>query len=562
MLYRVASVAVCLMTACRAAPSPIVGAPVPTPVAGPASAPSSAEASLDAILIGGKVFTADAAKPWAEAIAIRGERIAAVGTTAEIRALVGVTATTRVIELGGRVVIPGINDAHIHAPDIWQPTIVRVNSKKPNDPTLDEVAKALAGAVKVQPPGTWLSVRMGTEWYDDPKATRTLLDRVAPAHPVWTNDIGGHARLLNTAALKALGISLTEADPPHGKFGRDAKTKQLDGWLHESPNWRSARALEEALPDDVIAAAVPAFEARALRFGITSVQNMPAVSSERFARVLAASTPKLRWRLIRWPHGEILKAFERSPANARVRIDGVKYVLDGTPLERWAGLSKPYKDRSKTRGQISFSPDEIRQIIEVAYTTREPLLLHAVGDATIDAILAAMEKQAPAQQWRERRVRVEHGDLFTPTQIVRAAALGVIVVQNPAHLLLPEILSKRLGDCGGVCQPLKSLVQGGVAVALGSDGPLNPFLGMMAATIHPTSPREALTREEAVLAYTRGAAVAEFSESEKGTLAPGMQADLVVLTQDIFTIAADALPATEAWLTVIGGKIVYTAEAR
>lgn len=152
--------------------------------------------------------------------------------------------------------------------------------------------------------------------------------------------------------------------------------------------------------------------------------------------------------------------------------------------------------------------------------------------------------------------------MLTSAQIVRAAALGVVVVQNPAHLLLAEVMSKRLGDCGGTCQPLKSLLQGGVAVALGSDGPLNPFLGMMAATIHPTTPREALTREEAVLAYTRGAAFAEFAESEKGTLAAGMQADLAVLTQDVFTVAPDALPATEAWLTMIGGQIVYTADAK
>src|SRR5574338_1166943 len=171
MLYRFAVVA-SLLAACQAARSPTSTAPVAAPVPSSETAAAPHADPLDVVLLGGKVFTADAAKPWAEAIAIRGERIAAVGTTAEIRALAASTGTARVIELGGRVVIPGINDAHVHAPDVWEPTFVRVPANKPNDPTLDEVAKALAEAVKVQPPGTWLSVRMGTEWYDDPRATR------------------------------------------------------------------------------------------------------------------------------------------------------------------------------------------------------------------------------------------------------------------------------------------------------------------------------------------------------------------------------------------------------
>jgi len=560
MTLRMLGVAASLLVACHPA-SPPTNASAPPPAPVPVAAPPAAPA-LDLVLTGGKVFTASDLTPWAEALAIRGDRIIAVGTTAEIRALPGITATTKIVELGGRVVIPGINDAHVHAPDVWDPTFVKVSAKTPGDPTVAEAAAALADAVKAHPPGTWLIVRMGNEWYDDPKATRAAFDKVAPAHPVMGNDQGGHAKLVNTAALTALGFSPTAADPPHGKLGRDPRTKQLTGWLHESASWRSLRKLEEAMSDAAIAQAIAHFEGRALRYGITSVQNMPMVNGERLARLLG--TPKLRWRLIRWPYGEIPTAFAPGAAHPRVKTDGVKYVLDGTPLERWAGLSRPYKDRPKTRGQISFTTDEIRTMVEVAATTNEPLLLHAVGDATIEQILTALETHdwAKTGRWRERRVRIEHGDLFTPAQIERAAALGVIVVQNPIHFLIPEIMAKRFGDCGGTCQPLKSLARAGVPIALGSDGPLNPFLGIMAATVHPTSPGEALTREEAVIAYTRGAAYAERAETEKGALAPGMQADIAVLAQDIFTVPPDQLPATQAWMTIVGGEIAYAADAK
>lgn len=515
-------------------------------------------AAIDLVLVGGKVFTADPARPWAEAVAVRGDRIVAVGSTAEIRALPGTSATTRVIELGGRVVIPGINDAHLHVPDVWQPHEVRIAAE---DPTLDDLVAAAKQAATEQPAGTWLSLRIGSGLYDDPRATRDALDKVTPRHPVWTHDQAGHAKLVNTAALVALGISETEPDPPHGRYGRDPKTRRLTGWLHESPNWRGIRRLEEAMDDATIAGAAAKLEQRAFRFGITSIQTMPTVTGERLARVLATQAPKLRWRIIHWPHGEVAQTFARGPASDRVRIDGVKYVLDGTPIERSAWKTEPYRDRPDHRGALSFTTDEVRRMLTVADSSGEQLLVHAVGDATIEALLATMEQLAPAERWRTHRIRIEHGDLLTPAQIRRAAALGVVVVQNPVHFLLPALLAKRLGDCGGTCQPLKSLAGAGVALAFGSDGPLNPYLGIMAATLHPTSPSEALTREEAITAYTHGAAFAERTEHDKGRLAAGLQADLAVLTQDVFVVPPDQLPATEAWMTIVGGEIVYAASA-
>jgi predicted amidohydrolase YtcJ len=238
----------------------------------------------------------------------------------------------------------------------------------------------------------------------------------------------------------------------------------------------------------------------------------------------------------------------------------VKYIVDGTPIERGAWTTQPYRDAPRDRGRSNFSNEELQRIVAIADDTSEPLLLHAVGDAAIEQILTTLERQAPAERWRSRRVRIEHGDMFTPTQLQRAAKLGVILVQNPVHFLLPELLAKRLGTCNAGCQPLKSAAQAGVALAIGSDGPLNPFLGIMAASVHPTTPTEALSREDAVIAYTRGAAFAEHAETDKGTIAIGKLADLAVLSQDIFTIPPDRLPATTAWMTFVGGELVYAAD--
>ena len=518
---------------------------------------SPAPAAIDVVLTGGKIFTADAARPWAEAIAIRHDRIAGVGSAAELRALPGVSPTTRIIDLGGRVVIPGLNDAHAHVPDTWAPHVAKVPSK---DPTLDEAVAAVREAAATQPAGTWLIVRMGVGWYTDPRANRQLFDRVAPRHPVLTYDNGGHSKIVSSAGLAALGITETAADPPHGRYGRDPKTKRLDGWLHEYATYAAIRKLEEAHDDATIAEAADRLENDALRFGITSIQTMAGVSAERLAKVQAGRSPKLRWRIIRWPQAGIQERFEPTAASDRVRIHGVKYIVDGTPIERGAWLTQPYRDAPRDRGRSNFSNEELQRIVAIADETSEPLLLHAVGDAAIEQILSTLERQAPAERWRSRRVRIEHGDLFTPAQLQRAAKLGVILVQNPVHFLLPELLAKRLGTCGTGCQPLKSAAHAGVAIAIGSDGPLNPFLGIMAATVHPTTPAEALSREDAVIAYTRGAAFAELAESDKGTIAIGKLADLAVLSQDIFTIAPDQLPATTAWMTFVGGELVYAAE--
>ncbi len=526
-----------------------------------AAVTTAATAAPDLILAGGKVFTADPEHPWAEAVSIGGDRILAVGASKEVRATAG--PRTRVIDLQGRVVVPGFDDAHAH---VGGGSIGAVLALASNDPPLADVLRVLSAAVAKAPAGTWLRADIGARVLDDPAANRTTLDEITPSHPVLLSAWTGHGALLNTAALKALGVADEVPDPPGGWFERMRGTRRLSGIVQEHAVLGLKRALAAQVPSAEAAASVRGYVQQALRLGITSVQNMgTALPAPRLAVLLREAVAPLRWRIMRVPLNDPIDEDDASEGTGRDDKDGVlvwgrKWILDGTPIERLAAVRQPYADRPVWTGRLDFTPAQVRAIVARARRDREPLLLHVVGDQAADAALSAMEADGGPEVWRPLRPRFEHGDGLTPDLIARVAALGVGVVQNPSHLTLAEVMRARFGpERLATFQPLRSLVQKGIPLALGSDGPPSPFLNILFAVTHPTNPREALTREQAVTAYTRGSAWAEFAETEKGTLAPGFLADLVALSQDIFTVEVGRLPETASVLTVIGGRVVYDA---
>jgi hypothetical protein len=275
--------------------------------------------------------------------------------------------------------------------------------------------------------------------------------------------------------------------------------------------------------------------------------------------VVDADTP-LRWRILRWPikeaGGETQDSKPHLPPQPSRRVDarGMKWMLDGTPIERLAAVRQPYADRPQESGRLNFPAERIAQFVGWAYATEDPLAVHAVGDRAIETYLSALEHAGRVETWRAKRPRIEHGDMLMPDLIPRAAALGVVVVQNPAHFTLRDDLLARLGaERSRSVQPMKSLLDAGIPIALGSDGPINPFLNILFATTHPANPPEALSREQAVAAYTNGSAFAEFAERDKGRLMPGALADLAVLSADVFTAPPPQLPAIVSLLTLVGG---------
>lgn len=493
------------------------------------------------VLFGGKIFTADPTHPWAEAIAIRGKRIAAVGTDREVRRLAG--PDTRVIDLRGRVVVPGINDAHVHEPWAAESRPIDLSGVR----NIADLLEAVREAVLDTPLGDPLQGELPIPLLEAPGATRTALDAVAPSHPVTLTVRGGHAALLNTAALRHAGISESAADPRRGWYGR--REGRLDGWVYEHALWDIHERAMAAETDDALIARLRAVSAEAASLGITTLQTMSSVEPVRLASLIAALDLPVRWRVI---------AFGSEMPSGLPPSHPVKYVLDGTPIERNAALREPWSDRPGARGVLAYSDAEIRAILREAAAGR-PILLHAVGDDAVGRVLRLMAT-VPAD-WPSRRLRLEHAEGLSPAMRSEARRLGVVIVQNPAHFMLPEVMHARLGlERMAWFQPVRTLIEERVRFALGSDGPMNPWLNVMFAVINPTRPEEALQREQAVAAYTAGAAFAEFQEAEKGTLAHGRLADLAVLSQDVFTVPLEQLPATKSLLTIVGGEIVHETE--
>ena len=519
-----------------------------------------AGAAPDTVLLNGKIFTADSAQLWAQAIAIRGDRVIAIGTTDTIAALAD--PRTRRVELGGRTVVPGFNDAHVHV----GPGLEMFDITLPDDPSAQQVADAIKDALSKAPSGVPLRMQIGGRVWDGEGVDRDWLDAHARDRAVFLQMFTGHGAILNSAALTTARIDETIADPEGGRFQRDARGR-LNGRAEEYADLLIGRRLADATAKADRPERYRRFSTEAARLGITSVQLMGNSGPQAgiVEDVVKAQSP-LRWRIMRWPVKEAGQELQDSkthlPPQPTPRVDarGMKWMLDGTPIERFAAMRQPYSDRPNEQGRINLPDDRIAQFAGWAYGSEDPLAVHAVGDRAIETYIAALEKAGRPEIWTRKRPRLEHGDMLMPDLVPRAKALGMVVVQNPAHLMLAAQLQASIGpDRARHAQPMKSLLDAGIPLAIGSDGPLSPFLNILFATTHAVNPAEALTREQAVMAYTTGSAFAEFAERDKGRLIPGALADLAVLSADLFSVAPTELPALQSVLTLIGGRPVHNA---
>ncbi len=519
------------------------------------------EAPPDLILLNGKIFTSDAEHLYVEALAIREGRIVATGTSEKIRSLAG--PQTKRIDLGGRVVIPGINDAHHHCE--FEPAGFHLRFKS-MEPAWAEVAEELAAAVAKTPKGALIHGEIGPMAFEDPQASRASLDKIAPDHPVMLDTWAQHGGVLNSAAFAKFGVKEDERDPVAGHFVRSADGK-LTGAVYEYAKFRINRWRSDMATEEEALQQTREFFQDAVRLGITSVQDMSLPGGvERCVMASKKAPTPIRMRVIRMVGTTVdgrdkTEGRSLSPHPAPlITVSGTKWLLDGSPIERTAALRKPYTDLPSTSGELDFPEKEMEAMLRESLQNDDQLLVHAVGDRATETFLNAMDATGGTKVWSSRRVRIEHGDGIMPELIARVKRMGLIVVQNPTHLGLRELFVKRFGvERADQMQPMRSLVDAGIPLALGSDGPNNPYLNIMLASVYPGKPKEAITREQAVIAYTLTAAYAEFAEKDKGSLEPGKFADLAVLSQDIFSVTPPELPKTESVLTMVGGKIVYDA---
>lgn len=504
----------------------------------------------DLIIHHAKVFTGDPAHRFAEAVAVSGNRIVAVGTNAEITALAG--RTTKRLDAAGRVVIPGFNDAHTHQ----GPRPAGFEMSLDDDATWDLVSAGLGGANDESPSDLWIYGTIGPKLLADPQVTAKSLDKASGNRKVMLSSWTGHGQIFSSAAMDALHIRESSTDPPGGWYGRDAN-QHLTGKMFEYAGWNAERRLADSVSDDEAIESLKDYSAKALAFGITSIQNMSTLPLSRYEKVERHGPAPIRIRIIRFPMTENGRVTEGGnlPATDKERplsiINGTKWILDGTPVEQGAALRRPYPGGGENMGKLDFPPDEIKAILKEAFDSNEQTLLHVVGDRTTTVVFEAMRAIGPAEEWRKKRLRIEHGDGLQPDLIPAAKEFGVVVIINPTHVIARSTFPP------GPYMPVKSLLKAGIPIALGSDGPMNPGLNILLATT--ANAAEAITREEAIDAYTRGAAYAEGMENEKGTIAAGKLADLAILSQDIFRVPAEALPETVSVLTIVDGKVAYDA---
>ena len=496
-----------------------------------AAFPSAAQTSEPAtlILVNGRIFTGDPANLFVDAVAIAGNKIIAVGTTEEIRRLADVR--TRIVNLDRRTAIPGINDAHLH-PGVAPGFRIDLGP----DPSLENIRTAVAGAAEESPQDLIISAMVGPAIINNPNITRRTLDNMAVNRRIILTSFTGHGMILSSAAMTLLGVADNAPDPEGGWFGRDAEGK-VNGRAFEYAQYPLERKFFDLATDEEIAQALETFEQDLLRFGITSIQAMPLLSEERFINAYNTARIPVRLRVMDVP---MSKADSVTPGTK-----GVKWILDGTPIERGAALrNSRYSDGSQ--GKLNFT--DIRPLLKIAVNAGGQALLHASGDATVSQVLTTLRGITPALV----RPRIEHGDGLQKDQFSLAKGVGVVVVLNPTHFPF-----RNAYPTNEAYMPAKSLLTAGIPIALGSDGPLNPYLGIMEA-VDRAEDSEELTRQQAVIAYTNGSAFAESLERQKGRISVGMLADIAVLSQDIFEVPLASLPDTHSVMTIINGRIEHS----
>ncbi len=531
----------------------------------------------DAIYTNGRIWTGDAAHQEAGAIAVTGDRITAIGTTAEIAATAG--AGTRRVDLAGRRVVPGFNDAHWHL-------VSRQTADLGGAGSVGEIQRRLQAFAATLPPDAWVTGRgWGPSDFPDLQAHRRYLDEVFPDRPVLLTDRDGHQTLANSRALALAGITRATRDPEDGRIDRDSRGEPT-GVLKETASGLVRRLLPAATAEEVYRSLLAEMD-KAAAFGITSLQvaSGSGASGEEFEayqRALREGTLKVRLR-VAVPFRETVTAAQLAEYAALrdghtgpwLRFGIAKGMLDGTVDAYTAAMLEPYATRAET-GLPMWTQADLNRIAADYDRAGLQIELHAIGDAAIRMALDAYAHVTTTNGPRDRRHRVEHVEVPSPADLPRFASLGV-VASTQAMFASPDVIT--LTNYAPVLGPARASLsnsfaqfdRAGAVQAFGSDYPvftMEVMRGIHAAVTRQLPdgtpeggwfPDGRISVEAAVRHFTRDAAFAEFADQDKGTLTVGRFADFVVLSDDIFTMPPAALHRVTAVLTVAGGRETFAA---
>jgi predicted amidohydrolase YtcJ len=519
----------------------------------------------DKLLVNGRIYTMDAECPQASALAIYGEHILAVGGDLD-----GVLAPDgRVVDLGGRCVLPGLIDSHIHfASYALGLRAVDLTAAA----TLDEVLSLISQRVRETEPGIWVQGRGWDQerWPDRRFPTAQDLDSVAPLHPVVLMAKSGHALAANSRALEMAGVTAETPDPAGGRIGRDAHG-QPDGMLFEDSAIELVTDLVPVPSAEETAETIRRTFPEAWRVGLTSIHDVDHSPAFAAYQVLRARV-ELGLRVVKYLPVEVLDCalgigIRGGLGDDWLRVGGIKVFTDGALGPRTAAMLAPYEGAPENVGVLTIDEAPLRELTSKAVAGGLPLAIHAIGDRANRMVLDVLTISGG----EGLRHRIEHVQLLHPDDVGRLAALGIVASMQPIHATQDyEMADRYWGDRCVAAYAWRSLLDAGTVLAFGSDCPvedLDPFQGIHAAVTRrrvdgspgPEGwyPEQRLTVEEAVYAYTLGAAQAAAMERLLGSLSPGKLADLVVLDRDVFTCEPMQISETRVIATMIAGQFVY-----
>jgi predicted amidohydrolase YtcJ len=545
------------------------------------------ETPADIIVTNARVYTVNAKQPWAEALAIRGDHIVAVASAKEIGSYRG--RTTKMIDAGGKLVLPGFTDCHIHFLD-GSLSLQRVRLDDARD--LHEIqarVKAFADARPGQPwvlGRGWLYTSVGPTNLPDKK----YLDEIIPNRPVYLESFDGHTWWANTRALQLAGITKATLNPAGGEIVRDAKTGEATGAIKED----AADALmSKAIPMPSREERLQAYRAgfkEANRVGLVrahspagvgvAISDLQSVDVLEELRRTGDLTVRmyLAYRLM--PPAmtpaqlQEIEEARRKYHNEWISAGAVKFFMDGVVESHTAAMLAPYSDDPKLSGNLLWDPDAYKKAVVELDKRGIQVFTHAIGDRAVRLTLDAYEDAAKANGTTDRRHRTEHIETIAPEDIPRFGKLGVIASFQPLHAYPDDdtllLWARNAGpERAQRAWAWRSVENAGGVLAFGSDWPivtLNPWVGVQNALTRQTTegnppggfvPKERISLEDAIRGYTLNAAIAGHREKTEGSLEPGKLADLIIVSQDLFRIEPTEIGKTEVLLTMVGGKVVY-----
>ena len=540
-----------------------------------ATTPAAAQTArpADLIVINARIYTVDDSRPVVSAMAVRDGRVAFSGSVREAMSLKG--ATTRVVDLKGRTIIPGMVDAHAHLLGLGQ-SLASVNLVGTR--SYDDVIARVTARAKGVPAGTWIIGRGWdqNQWGDTRFPTHDALTRAFPNNPVYLQRVDGHAELANAAAMKAAGITLATRDPAGGRLERTASGEPT-GVFVDNAMALVGRVIPPSTRDEN-RQAIRAAIAESQKWGLVGLHDAGESRAtidlvEEMAK--AGEIPLRLYMMIGDDSAAVAHYLARGPQSGlydnHLWIRSIKLYADGALGSRGAALLEPYSDDAKNTGLLLTPPAHLQDVATRALRAGFQVNTHAIGDRGNRIVLDAYEAALKAVPTADHRFRVEHAQIINHDDIPRFADLGVIPSMQAVHQTSDMYWAgARLGQTRLLgAYPWRSLMNAGVVIPNGSDAPvesINPLFSFHSAVSRQDAdnwpaggwfPEQKMTREEALKSMTIWPAVAAFQESTMGSLTPGKHADFVILDRDIMTVADRDILGTAILATYIGGKVVY-----